>query len=114
MLRPRRSDGSRQLIEQIRPALGAKLQLLQASMSRLFPDFSFPPPPQTSHKGPTLAPRPLATKWTSLDLLWVMARGICGTLSPSVHHPRLSLPHSFLALSVGVYPLPSRTRAFDH
>jgi hypothetical protein len=37
---------------------------------------SFPSlPPPSSHKGP---PRPLTSKWTSLDLLWVTARGICG------------------------------------
>jgi hypothetical protein len=69
--------------------------------------------PYFSHRGPILAPRPLTPKWTSLDLSWVMARGICGTLSPSVHRPRLR----FLTrppLSLGVYSLSSRTRAFNH
>jgi len=45
------------------------------STRRLFSDISFPLPP-FSHKRPILAPRPLTPKWTSLDLLRVMDRGI--------------------------------------
>jgi hypothetical protein len=54
-----------------------------------------PPPPLLDRdlfwpldKGPILVPRPLNPKWSSLDLLYVMARGICGTLSLSIHRPR--------------------------
>jgi hypothetical protein len=42
-----------------------------------------------------------------------MARGICGTLSPSVHRPRLR----FLtrpSFELGCYSLSSRTQAFNH
>jgi len=95
-------------------ALGsyAKLQRFRGSMRRLFPDFlphSFPP---SSQKGPILAPRPLSPKCVSLNLLWVMVRGICGTLSPSIH--RLRFLTRAPSLSLGVYFLSSRTRVFNH
>jgi hypothetical protein len=70
--------------------------------------------PPTSRKGPILAPRPLILKRTSLDLLLIMSRDICGTLPPSIYRPRprfLTRPPS---LSLGVYSLSSRTRAFNH
>ena len=63
-------------------------------------------------KGLILAPRSPTPKWTSLDLLRVLARGICGTLFPSVHRPHfLTHPPS---LSLAVYFLCSPTRAFNH
>src|SRR5438045_5353930 len=71
-------------------------------MCRLFPYFSI------------LAPRPLTPKWTPLGLSWVMARGICGTLSQSVHRPRLPFLTRPPSLSLGVYSLSSRTQAFNH
>jgi len=43
--------------------------------------------PNTLSQATYLAPRPLTPKRTALDLLRVMARGICGTLSPSVSRP---------------------------
>src|SRR3954447_16068160 len=56
--------------------------------------------------------RPLTSKWTSIDLLRVLARGIYGTLFPSVHRPHfLTHPPS---LSLAVYFLCSPTRAFNH
>jgi hypothetical protein len=65
-------------------------------------------------RGPILAPRPLTPKRTSLDLSWVMTRGICGTLSPSVYRPRLRFHTRPPSLSLGVYSLSNRTRAFNH
>jgi hypothetical protein len=51
-------------------------------------------------------------KWAFLDLLRVMAHSIYGTLSPFAHRPRFHThPPS---LSLGVYFLSSRTRAFNH
>lgn len=52
-----------------------------------------------SHKRPISALRPMTPKWTSLDLLRVMARVICGTSSP---------------LTLAVYFLCSPTWAFNH
>ena len=93
------------------------LQALTPSFNGLEPPcagwLSSPLPP-SSHKGPILASRPLTPKWTSLDFLWVMAGGICGTLSPSVHLPRLRFLTRPPSLSLGIYSLSSRTRTFNH
>jgi hypothetical protein len=73
---------------------------------------TFSPLPSPPRKRPILAPRPLTLKWTSLDLLRVMVRGICGTLFPPVHRPHfLTHPPS---LRLAVYFLCSPTRVFNH
>jgi hypothetical protein len=73
-------------------------------MCRPLPDFSSPHP---LTRDLFWAPRPLIWKWTSLDLSWVMARGICGTLSPSAHRPRLRFLTRPPSLSLGVYSFPA-------
>lgn len=70
----------------------------------------FPSP----HKGPILAPRPLTPKWTSLDLLWVVARSTCGALFPSAHGLRFRFLTRPLSLSLEVYFLSSLTRVFNY
>jgi hypothetical protein len=76
---------------------------------------TFPPPNTQKNlltRGPILAPRPLTPEMDFPRSLAVMAHSICGTLSPFTHRPRfLTCPPS---LSLGVYFLSSRTRAFNH
>src|SRR2546421_3608556 len=75
-------------------------------MCRLVPDFS-PPSPHPSDKGPILAPRPLNPKWTSLSISYMSWLAV-------VHRPRFRFLTRPPPLSLGVYSLSSRTRAFNH